>query len=68
MLANKLLYPVNLIPYEDGMCDEFPARSLVHFDWRTADALVNATILALRDGSLKQVGILLTLDAEVLAS
>ena len=36
--------------------------------WQTTDALVDATILAMQDGSLKQVGILLILDSEVLAS
>ena len=50
------------------MFDEFPAGSLVLFDWRTADALANATVRAMRDGSLKRVGVLLMLDGDVLAS
>ena len=50
------------------MFEEFPAGSLVLFDCRTADALANTTVRAMRDGSLKRVGVLLILDGEVLAS
>ena len=66
LLETKLLHPVSSVPYEEGMLDEFPAGSLVLFDWRTADALANTTVQATRDGS--QVGVLIILDVEVLSS
>ena len=68
MLANKLLHKFTLVPYDEDMYDEFAAGSLILINWRTADALVEATTHALRDGSLKRVGILFTLDTEALAS
>ena len=68
MLANKLLHKFTLVPYDEDMYDEFAAGSLILINWRTADALVEATTQALRDGSLKRVGILFTLDTQALAS
>ena len=68
MLANKLLHKFTLVPYDEDMYDEFAAGSLILINWRTADALVEATTHALQDGSLKRVGILFMLDTEALAS
>jgi hypothetical protein len=68
LLVTKLLHLVSSVPYEEGMLDKFPAGSLVHFNWRTADGLANTTVRATRDGSLKRVDVLVILDDEVLAS
>ena len=68
MFSNKILWKLNLVHYDNDPYDEIEEGSLLLTDWRSADALVEATVHAIQSGALKRVGELFTLDVEAFAS